>query len=86
MRELLVTVHCSYSTYSDTITVVFETECSYDDLRRDNQMKVYVIARKPIIAAATGKRFPDNELQRMDGIRYCQIYEVEAVTEKLKRR
>lgn len=47
-------------------------------------MKVYVTARKPIIAGATGERFGDKELEILGGIVYGPVHEVEALTESLK--
>ena len=47
-------------------------------------MKVWVVARKPIIAAATGERFRDKELEVLDGIRRGPVHEVAAVTEEVK--
>lgn len=46
-------------------------------------MKVFVTARKPIIAAATGKQFSDEELKVLDGIKYGPIREVEMITEEI---
>ena len=47
-------------------------------------MKVRVVARKPIIATATGLRFADKELEILDGIRNGPVHEVRVITEKVR--
>ena len=48
------------------------------------RMKARVVARKPIIAAATGLRFADKELEILDGIRCGPVHEVRVITEKVR--
>ena len=47
-------------------------------------MEVWVVARKPIIAAATGERFHDKELEILGGIQRGPVHEVAALTDEVK--
>ena len=47
-------------------------------------MRAWIIARKPIISAATGRRFSDEELEILGGIIHCPIHVIGEVTENLK--
>lgn len=46
--------------------------------------KVCVIARRAIIAGATGERFGDRELEILGGIAYGPVHEVEELTDRVR--